>query len=338
MTYNVDVSQVGCQCTAGLYLVSLNDETCSWDPKDEGVTPQCATIDIMENNIWDYASQSNPCEFGSCDVDSQSRVTAMEISEFAYGPGSAYDIDTNRGFEVEAKFFSDPDMTELQYIQVTLRQDERSVTLTQDSTDYLAPLTSQLYYNMAVGISVYENDNEFCEAAGTGCDQSMLVVSEIRWTSGDSIVEVAPEPELIIGGPAERLDMCEDGCTQCNDSWMSDDETFIFQTCTDWTVYRYGGKCGKRLDQSLCNTGSDQYCHKSYPHGDPDKYSSIDAACRTVPPSYIEGEFNYATKECRKATAGLCRYGCNGTCHNSWFIDDEEKWKGASAMCRCKEI
>jgi hypothetical protein len=33
----------------------------------------------------------------------------------------------------------------------------------------------------------------------------------------------------------------------------------------------------------MCMTGEDTHCHKSYPHGDPEKMKSDDAGCRTIP-------------------------------------------------------
>jgi len=50
----------------------------------------------------------------------------------------------------------------------------------------------------------------------------------------------------------------------------------------------------------LC--GSDDYCHISFPHGDPDKANSIDAACRPMPIEFIENDFFFAAKECRSST------------------------------------
>jgi hypothetical protein len=102
----------------------------------------------------------------------------------------------------------------------------------------------------------------------------------------------------------------------------------------DQTLYRYGNKCGKKKDLSLC--GTDDICHMSYPFGDPDKNRSPVAACRPVPEPFRYGAFKFAKRECRKSTWGLCKYGCGtAPCKNSWLVEDEGKWKGYSAMCRC---
>lgn len=70
-TYSVDVSNVGCACAAGAFFVDLNIDTCSWDAKAEGVTPQCPSIEVMEANIYGFNVASNPCDFGVCEVESQ---------------------------------------------------------------------------------------------------------------------------------------------------------------------------------------------------------------------------------------------------------------------------
>lgn len=65
--FDVDVSEVDCSCAAGIYLAQLDTNECSWDPKEEDVTPQCASIDVMEANMWGFNTQSSSCEFGSCE-------------------------------------------------------------------------------------------------------------------------------------------------------------------------------------------------------------------------------------------------------------------------------
>jgi hypothetical protein len=36
LEFDVDVSEVGCKCAAGVYLVELNDDRCSWDAYSPG--------------------------------------------------------------------------------------------------------------------------------------------------------------------------------------------------------------------------------------------------------------------------------------------------------------
>ena len=70
--FDVDVSNVGCECAAGIYLVELNSaQNCGWEAKQDGETPQCASIDVMEANSKGFRTQSLPCEFGVCDETSK---------------------------------------------------------------------------------------------------------------------------------------------------------------------------------------------------------------------------------------------------------------------------
>jgi hypothetical protein len=92
--FDVDVSSIGCECAAGVYLVDLNDDYCSWDSKNSGETPQCATIDVMEANQHGFKTQSLPCEFGVCDEESQCSASANAAGTMKYGSGSEYLINT----------------------------------------------------------------------------------------------------------------------------------------------------------------------------------------------------------------------------------------------------
>jgi hypothetical protein len=94
LQFDVDVSSVGCECAAGVYLVELNDDYCSWDSKSRGETPQCATIDVMEANQHGFKTQSQPCEFGVCDEESQCPASANAAGTMKYGSGSEYLINT----------------------------------------------------------------------------------------------------------------------------------------------------------------------------------------------------------------------------------------------------
>ena len=336
VSFDVDVSDVECACAAGVFLVQLDDYDCSWDAFESDTTPQCSSMDLMEANIWGFAQASHPCEFGSCDVDSQSTAFAY-WADYSFGPGQDYTINTYEKYNVEVKFWAtDAEAQELVKIVTTLSQGDNSIELVQDNADYLAPLADKLYYSMAMGISSYalEQDNHVaggcsnvCEAAGAYDSK----ISNLVYTMGDSIMS----DEYVEGGPAPRLDLCGSGCTECRQYyWTSAPDQFDYQ-CVDDTVYKYGNQCGSNQDRSKCMTDADQLCHKSFPLGDEDKFQSADAACRTIPQANLEGDFMYANRECRKETAGLCAYGCEGTCHNSWKVEDPLKWKSATAMCRC---
>lgn len=128
--------------------------------------------------------------------------------------------------------------------------------------------------------------------------------------------------------------MCvEEDCSACSMAHWSDDPDNKFPTCTDFNRFKYSNVCRPRQDSSLC--GADDLCFNSYPHNDPLKWKSPDRACRPLPRRLVDDEFKFAKRECNMRK-GLCAFGCEGTCHNSWPIDDPERWKSSDAMCRCK--
>merc|ERR1712109_211675 len=96
-------------------------------------------------------------------------------------------------------------------------------------------------------------------------------------------------------------------------------------------VYYFESKCGKRMDQSLCDGECD--CHMSWPAGDKNKRRSPDAACRCLPKQMAPQAYTYK-KECRKNTWGACD-GCDN-CKFSWPQFDTKRWKSAEKMCRCE--
>ncbi len=82
--------------------------------------------------------------------------------------------------------------------------------------------------------------------------------------------------------PAQQVDDCRvDGCTECVEAYKEFKPNEIFLACKDKTQFRYRFKCGSSKDQGRC--GVDDYCHWSYPIGDPEKFRSDAAACRPVP-------------------------------------------------------
>ena len=193
---------------------------------------------------------------------------------------------------------------------------------------------------MALGISVYEAGvhNKIDPTCVDTCKGTnpKSVISNIRWSKDDSVVD--PKGEIVYGDVAQSLSDCqENGCSECHDAWYALYPEEVFQKCTDFNVYKYGNECSdtEKWNRDLCNPG-DMHCMKSYPWGDPDRHRSEGAACRTVPASFIEDEFEYSLKECRMPTSGLCHAGCGESeCRNSWPIDDELKWKSPAAICRC---
>lgn len=89
----------------------------------------------------------------------------------------------------------------------------------------------------------------------------------------------------------------------------------------------------------MCNP-SDDFCMMSFPYGDPKRNRSDDAGCRSLPNSYYsdDSEIKYGRKVCKNKN-GFCKL-CDDweRCTWSYRLDDDDKWRGATAMCRCKVL
>jgi hypothetical protein len=238
----------------------------------------------------------------------------------------------------------------LECIRTTLIQGTTEHAFDQDCRDYMDPLSFKLQKMMAMGISTYHlgltNDvsSQTCTAECSNLD-TKSVISNVRWTTDDAFADDTDNNndnatgDIVVGGPAPALNsgICGNDCSQCMEHFVDTDPTNTWYECVDWTIYRFGNKCKDNHDKSKCMTDSGAYCHKSYPYGDADKFRSDDMACRTVPDGYVTGNMNFARRKTRNQSCGLCTYGCGGgECFRSWLSDDGDRWRGASAMCRCK--
>ena len=239
MEFDVDVSDVGCACAAGVYLVDLDDGNCSWGEKSSGETPQCARIEVMESNIWGFNAASYPCEFGSCQSSSASQ---QHIAGAQYGPGSSYTIDTTKSYHVATKFYSLMDeqgyMTELTRIETTLSQEGRSVVVEQSDADFLSSLSSKLEYGMAVAVSNQNVGltNDISGTCSSTCDDSLVSINNWSFTMFDSIDEVPVT--WVDGGVADNVDDCgESNCSGCAKGWWSNTPEIVETYCYDYQRY-----------------------------------------------------------------------------------------------------
>jgi hypothetical protein len=132
LKFDVDVNLVDCECAAGVYLVELNDDHCSWNAKSPGETPQCATIDVMEANKHGFKARSLPCEFGVCDEETQCSASANGAGTMAYGSGSEYLINTQEKYCVKTQFMkNDTNADDLECIKTTLIQGDNEHSFDQ---------------------------------------------------------------------------------------------------------------------------------------------------------------------------------------------------------------
>jgi hypothetical protein len=224
---------------------------------------------------------------------------------------------------------------------------------------------------MAMAISTYHlntTDNPIANGCTETCNSASTIISNIRWSENDSIIEDEDEeeeddeedeedeeddeddvdPVLMWGDAAPSLmsGYCDTtNCTECRESWYDDTPNDKAYRCKDETIFKYRNKCGKKRlrmeGKNKCmtgdETGEDQYCHWSFPADDKKKGKSEFAACRTVPQDYIEGDWKYGKKPKKNFKKGLCRYDdceeLGGTCNWSWPMG--EKGKHAKGMFRC---
>lgn len=261
-TFDVNVNNVGCGCAAGVYLAALDDEYCSWDPYPADTTPQCASVDLMEANRNGFITASHPCEFGSCDVESKSKHNLNFDDPFAFGPSGKFKINSKKDFTVKTQFFADKDedgyYTELEKIVTTLTQGSEEVKIVQDDRDYLYPLSTMLDYQMALGISVYNAgvDNEISnKECNDSCSNPQSVISNLRWVANDAV-----GAEMIVGEATQRLDDCEEGCTECRHAWNEFTPENVEITCMDKREMKYNRKCPNkgRWNSEKCN--AEGYC------------------------------------------------------------------------------
>jgi len=230
-----------------MYLVNSSDENCGPKAKDSDERPQCSRVEIMEANKSGFSTASYPCEFGVCSTPKERRNTDSD----QYGPSDNYTINTSEPFKVNTRFFApqqaDGTMGDLMKIETCLIQADRMVVLVQDDEDYLYVLSDLLKSKMAMVLSNYDAgiENEINDGQCTStCGEYKSKMSNFKFTEGDSIFVPEPEDEMVVGELAENIDDCDDSfCSQCNVAWWAGDEDNTFNTCTDYTRYKYTNVC-----------------------------------------------------------------------------------------------
>ena len=118
LTYDVDMSQVGCNCNGALYLVSMpaynsgqqpqpgKDGEYYCDANQVGGT-YCPEMDVMEANKFAMASTPHTCQYvpphyySSCDRGGCG-TNVLNVDYNGYGPGKR--IDTNKPFTLSVSF------------------------------------------------------------------------------------------------------------------------------------------------------------------------------------------------------------------------------------------
>jgi len=236
--------------------------------------------------------------------------SASDVSADAYGMGSGFKIDTTKSYRVKTQFFAaegemEFEYTELKRIVTTLTQGDNEVVIEQDNEDYLQPLAFKLFNEeMSLAISSFNvgTDNEIADSCDVTCSsESVMEIKNIRWTTDDAHIEKEEEEDVFTAmGPAESLNSCEPGCTECHKgAWSSavNQEAFV---CVDTKVYKYGNACkNKKANTKVgkkCNSGDDALCHWSTEFGTTGDAKRATGACRTVPDQLINGDMKYGNR------------------------------------------
>ena len=136
---------------------------------------------------------------------------------------------------------------------------------------------------------------------------------------------------------------CGSTCSECRMSEFKKGFKLENPRCKDSRTMQYGDQCTDEQlaeeGKNLCQTGGEQLCHMSWPAGDWKKSHSDEAACRSVPSDYIDGEYSFLPLPVlTESDKGLCTYGCEDEgndekCAFSWPVG--ANILHAQAMFRC---
>jgi len=174
ISFEVDLSSVGCACNIAFYLISapargLNGEL-SRGTNRGGQAPYycdanqvggqwCPEVDIMEANSAVFSSTAHKCDpatnghYDSCDRSGCSDNSRDEPD--AYGPGSSYTIDTRKPFEVRTEFPASG--SELKGMRTILRQSGKQITMMHSTCqpEYFAALSEAMAAGMSLRITYW---------------------------------------------------------------------------------------------------------------------------------------------------------------------------------------
>lgn len=179
ISFDVDVSTISCGCNAAFYMISMPavDDFGEYDPTFCGdyycdanyvCGPGCPEMDLFEGNRFGMHSATHYCEsrnvygyYTDCDRDGCGLKAYEKVGPYAYGPGSAYTIDTRYPFTVQLKFVSS-DGWLLTSIETTLKQGSKSFTMvsSDDVCGYgeMMMMSNPIHAGMALAISYWGSD------------------------------------------------------------------------------------------------------------------------------------------------------------------------------------
>jgi len=305
----------------------------------------------METNQWGFHTTAHPCVapnengwYSDCDFQGQCVVDIQDVGAVdRFGPGEQYDINTLETFNVRLDYHDFED--HFVGYTTTMTQGDHVIELKGDCRDYLDRMTDNIKSGMAFVVSSWRPPSARW-MQGDRCDEECVwpvqtTFSNLEfWTHGGKPADDVEIKYLGACGSL-RAGECGDDCAECSYSYPADDlrkwnSPWAKCRCEDRNVYQYGNPCDptdEEVDMSKCGKNC-QFCNKSWPIDDPDKWLSPDVECRCVPkePEAI----TYGNHRCKETNSGTCGDSCS-SCNWSWPSDDPLRNKSHKAMCRCAD-
>jgi len=223
LSFNVDLSQVGCACNIALYLIHGPARDWSGNPSP-GACPKspyycdanrvcgqwCPEVDVMEANNHVFQTTPHRCDqpsatgrYSNCDRRGCQQST-RSLGDNAYGPGPQFTIDTRKPFAVQTTFNGSMHSLPPRFTGLTTRLQQAGRELVMHhsgcSKGYLETMASALAEGMSMRITYWGDDAKTMSwldqppCGGTSCARSnagRAVISALRVSNG--LVE---EPNL----------------------------------------------------------------------------------------------------------------------------------------------
>lgn len=175
VSFDVDLSNVGCACNLAFYLVSAPARDVDGIPIAGNNTyapgnyycdankvggQWCPEVDIMEANNHAFQATPHKCDapVGDRHYDHCDRAGCAQNTKYqakSYGPGSSFKIDTRKPFNVRTEFHGEG--STLTGMTTILKQEGRTVVLDHSNcdADYLAALSMPMAAGMSLRITYW---------------------------------------------------------------------------------------------------------------------------------------------------------------------------------------
>lgn len=143
LSFEVDMSTVGCGMNAALYLIGMDKDGGQAKSGYTGATygtgycdaqPQAGRISCPEMDIWEANGlttvyTTHPCQNGQCDANGCSFNTYSRGNRNFYGRGSGFQVDSTKKFTVVTRFVTvdGKDNSNLKEIQRYYVQNGRTI-------------------------------------------------------------------------------------------------------------------------------------------------------------------------------------------------------------------